>query len=249
MEMHNRLVELAKNDFKDLKCFEAKLFNKEDYKDFLYFGVMLLYEAKKLKEELQRSCGGYDPLKPKQFQFSRFMVIKRNIQLGIGTEYLLKAIFLKTGFAINKIKKNEQVQSPYKIEDSVTEVLDPCETVTFWYLKKHIVKIVDCSEFDANIGKINNDLREKDEKEKKKDEEMNVPSPKAYYYKKPNSEGCLNLVHGIRNNYSHSAFIKSEFNGFFDDAFKFLNFLTKKVFGKDIGELYEEFRPEDDKNA
>jgi len=57
----------------------------------------LVESAKNLKEELQKPRGGYDPSKPKQFQFRRFAFIKRNIRLGIGTEYLLKAIFLKMG--------------------------------------------------------------------------------------------------------------------------------------------------------
>jgi len=240
MEIHNRLIKLAENDFKDLKCFEAKIFKKDDYEDFLYFGVMLIHNAKALKEKLQRSWVGYDSLKSNQ-KLRRFLVVKRNILLGIGAEYLLKAVFLKNGFSINKIKNKGQLQEPYTIKTSIN-LLDPCETVTFWYLKKNIRSVVDLSDFDKQIEEKNKKLNESEKK---------LYKPKnliKLYYKKPDSKGCLNLIYGIRNNYSHNAFIKPEFNGFFEDVFKFLDFLTKTVSKCDIQQLFEEFI-EDDKNV
>ena len=233
-------MDLAENDFEKIKCFDAKIFEKGDYIEFLYSAVMLLHKSKMLKDESQKSS------KQKPIQYEKFLVVKRNILLGIGTEYLLKAIFLKNGFGINRIKPIRQLQEPYKVGESITTELNECETVTFWYLKKHILKIVDCSEFDNNVKQKNKTLRKKDEERKRKDKEANVKSLNSEY-KRPHSEGCLNLIEGIRNNHSHNAFIKLAFNGFFENAFEFLDFLTKSVFSKEIQQLFDEYKPELDK--
>ena len=238
--LHNDLIDLAENDFKDLKFFEAKIFEKGDHADFLYFAVMLLHKTNFLKEEMQKPWGGYNPSKPNQFKFRRYIVLKRNIMLGVGTEYLLKAIFLKNEYGINKIKNKHRLIFPYKLNNTTRNFLDQCETVTFWILKENIEKIIDFSSFD-NTTKKENDKFEQKEKMTKKPSNLT-----RLYYKIPNSKGCLNLIYGIRNNYSHNAFIKSEFNGFINNAFNFLNFLTQLEFGKNIEELYEDYKPEGD---
>jgi len=238
MSEHNDLIELAENDFKDFKCFKAKIFEHSDYKDFLYFGIMLLHEAKNLREELQKPWGGYNPLQPNRFQLRRFTTLNKNLMLGIGSEYLFKTIFLKNGFGINKIKKGVNIDKPYKINESTRDYLNSSETVTFWYLRKFILQIMDTLEFDEKTAQENNENSER-EKELPK-----LKGIKKIYYKKPNSEACLNFIQGIRNNYSHNAFIKSEFNGFFKDALNFLNFLCEKEFGKNIEEMYNTYKPE-----
>lgn len=240
MEEHNRLVKLAENDFQDMKSFEARILEQKDVKDFLSFAILLLHEAKAIEEELRKPWGGYDPSKPNEFLNRRYLVVKRSIFLGIGTEYLLKTIFLGKGFSINRTKRGIRLQEPYKLSGNFSS-LDPKEAVTFEYLKTNLDKVVDCSKFDEEVRKENEKRYEKDEKLKEKNGDQGFL---RYNYKKPDSNGCLNFIQGVRNNYAHNAFIKAEFGGFFFDAFEFLNFLTEKTFRKSINEIYDEIKAE-----
>ena len=202
---------------------------------------MLLNESNEIKTTLRKLAGPYDLGKPKKFQYMRYLVVKRNLFLGISAEYLLKAIFLKLGYSINKAKDNTAL---YRL-DSATIQFDPCETVTFEHLKQHICELVDCSVFDSEVQKENEKRSKENQLEEEKYKQEGISDFCPLYFVKPDSTACLNYIQCIRNNYSHNAIIKTAANEFFDNPFSFLDFLAKNVFEKGILDLFNDFKPED----
>lgn len=237
MNLHNSLVELAENNFEGFKRYESKIFEKEDYQEYLCFSILLLQEAQSI-EKNEANWNAYNARYPNKFLNQKYLIVKRSIYLGIGAENLFKAIYLIKNYGINKYDDKKGAIYPYKLDTIDKTKINPAETIGFEMLKQGLSKVIELQEFDEKIFELN---------EKNKVLEQTTYTPKNIIkkdYKKPNSIGVLNLLQGIRNNYTHNVIIKSEFKGFFRDCFSFLDFITKKVFRKNIGELYEDYKPE-----
>lgn len=78
-----------------------------------------------------------------------YKLMIRNIQkrlfLGIGTELLLKSIFLKNKYCINSSKKNTKISFPTLLKDIKIENLDESNTETLNSLIDNLPKVINVS--------------------------------------------------------------------------------------------------------
>jgi hypothetical protein len=120
----------------EIKNQYAKLFKEEDWQTFRIMADYYFETSAKLKK------------KDIQIQDS-LKLMGRNIQkrlfIGIGTELLLKSVYLKNGYCINKVKKG--VTNPGKpkkfVEISMTDY-DDGDTHTLGSLIDNLKEIIPC---------------------------------------------------------------------------------------------------------
>ena len=127
----------------EIKKQYSKIFNCSDWKTFKLMADYYFETAAKL---LTKDIGIDEP----------FKLMGRNIQkrlfLGIGTELLLKALFLKNNYCINRVKK-KKTPNPKRpivfeaIKD--TEILNPADTFTLSILIDNISEIITSSDQKA----------------------------------------------------------------------------------------------------
>ena len=94
-----------------------------------------------------------------QYGDENLKLLRRNVTkrlfIGIGCELLLKAIYLKNGFCINKAKKGKKLQSPYpyKIADiAKTDFMDD-NTLSLNQLIEKLFNIEDYGQDKSSIEK------------------------------------------------------------------------------------------------
>ena len=86
--------------------------------------------------------------------------VTKRLYIGIGCELLLKAIYLKNGFCINRLKKNKKSQYPdsylYKIADIDEKDFKDDDTLS---LNQLIQKLFDIEDYGEEKGSIEKGLR------------------------------------------------------------------------------------------
>jgi hypothetical protein len=81
--------------------------------------------------------------------------VTKRLYIGIGCELLLKAIYLKNGFCINKLRKNKdlQIPRPYKIADIDENDFKDDDTLSFNQLMENLFDIENYGEEKSSIEK------------------------------------------------------------------------------------------------
>ena len=222
MIMHNELIKFLDNiNIETVRKFKAVIFKKKHQEDFLYFGVYLLKEAKELYDSKVEPY-----VDEKQWIKNRYKYLKINVLLGLGSEYFLKSIFLKKGYAVNRLLNSQNIQKPYKIYGN-TKNLNPEESTNFAYIRNNFCSIVNLKKFDKEIERLNKEIELRNKTQK-------LANIKKIEYRKMNSKEVLIYLWGLRNNALHNAYIKPEFKGIFRDIWNFLDFVSNKVYKKGI---------------
>jgi hypothetical protein len=105
-----------------IKAGYAKLFSASDWSLFKQFADSYLREAAYLKK---KDMGVAEKLKLLARNSRKRMLI------GIGTELLLKAAYLKNGYAINKLAAKSTLVFPFTLKAAATAKVKLTETETF----------------------------------------------------------------------------------------------------------------------
>ena len=132
----------------EIKNQYSKIFDKSDWMTFKLMADFYFDNSAKI---LTKDISIDEP----------FKLMGRNIQkrlfIGIGTELLLKSLFLKNDYCINKIKRNKTPNSnkPTKFS-AITDLnlLNPADTYTLNSLIENISKIITAnnhSEFERGL--------------------------------------------------------------------------------------------------
>ncbi len=122
---------------REIKDQYAKFFRTEDWLIFKKTAEYYLENASKiLRDDIQFSI---EPLK----------LLRRNVQkrlyIGIACELLLKALFLKNRYCINRVKNKRDPNGnfPYRINDINIDDFKDDDTLTFNKLMEKLYNIVD----------------------------------------------------------------------------------------------------------
>lgn len=120
----------------EIKKQFSKVFLLSDWRSFK---LMADYYFETSAKILKKDIGIADPYK----------LMGRNIQkrlfIGIGTELLLKSLFLKNNYCINRVKKNKSpdLKVPIIYTDILDkEILNPADTFTLNTLIENISKVI-----------------------------------------------------------------------------------------------------------
>lgn len=201
--------------------FVKQVFTKEDADDFLKTGAYLIKEAEKLSN-----------IHIPWNESRRFEILANprleNAFVSLGAEYLLKGVFLKNGYAINKplIRLGNH---PVKVWGNKRK-LNLSEVQELGYIITHLPKIIDFGEFDRKQEK-----EEKKAKKQMKGERPNGITRMTIPY--PTSKQLLEYILFKRNYSLHRPFIISEFRGITKQLFNFLDYIAKNGTGKKIETL------------
>jgi len=200
--------------------FVSKIFTSKDAEDFIRTGAYLIKEAEKRSniiipwDEHRR----YEILANPRLE---------NAFVALGTEYLLKGIFLIKGYAINESKPlATSISHPIVLKGNKNKLLAN-EVQDLSYVVDHIAKIVDFADFDKT---------QKDDEVKEKAElkgqrlkgitRMTIPFPTA--------KQILTYLHFKRNYALHRPFIIPEFRGITRHIFKLLDNIAQKGSGRTL---------------
>lgn len=223
---HNQINKLWFNnpsyiDFKK-HGFSKQIFTSKDADDFLKTGAYLIKEAEKLSNT-------HIPWDERR----RFEILANprleNAFISIGSEYLLKGVFLKNGFAINNPLPGHRLTHPIKISGNKLKLVNN-EVQDLSYITNHIGKIIDFLEF--NESQKNDEKKAKDEMKGKRLQgitRMTIPYLTA--------KQMLDYIHFKRNYSLHRPFIIPEFGGLTRQIFNFLDYVAQKGSGKGLSEL------------
>jgi hypothetical protein len=122
----------------------AKVFESCDWQLFKEVADINLAEAARLKMSSLKNV----PL-------NRRLLIRntrKRLLIGIGIELLLKAIYLKSGYGINKpLKAVTGPTPPFKLADADQGLLNPNDTLTLSKLIENLTKVVQLSKRDLVI--------------------------------------------------------------------------------------------------
>lgn len=120
----------------EIKNQYSKIFDKSDWMTFKLMADFYFENSAKI---LKKDISIEEP----------FKLMGRNIQkrlfIGIGTELLLKSLFLKNGYCINKVKKNKTPNPNKPIEfNKISDltILNPSDTYSLNSLIDNISNIV-----------------------------------------------------------------------------------------------------------
>ena len=120
----------------EIKTQFSKIFPPSDWR---YFKLMADYYFETAAYILKKDIGIADTYK----------LMRRNIQkrlfIGIGTELLLKALFLKNNYCINRVKRNKTpnlIAPTIHTEIHDKEILNPANTFTLDILIGNLSKII-----------------------------------------------------------------------------------------------------------
>lgn len=225
--LHNQINKLWFNpsytNFKK-SLLVKQIFSASEAEDFIRTGAYLIKEAEKLSDT-------HEP-----WQHNRRLEILKNPRLenafvSLGAEYLMKGIFIKNGYAVNKLKSPAPsgLNHPIQTKGNKSK-LDPCEVVEFGYIVNHLPKIISFSDFD----KTQSDEEVKAKKEAKGDRLDGITRMTIPY---PNSKNMLDYLLFKRNYALHRPFIVPEFRGITRHVFNFLEYVAVQATGKKIEEL------------
>lgn len=224
--LHNQINRLwsnpTYNSFKK-SHFVKHIFTKNDAKDFLKTGAYLIQEGEKLSnllipwDERRR----YEILKNPRLE---------NSFMSLGTEYLMKGVFLHNDYAVNKPKAGMSgLTHPIVISRNKGK-LNPADVQEMGYIINQLVNLVDFTDFD-NKQK-NDELKARTEmsgRRLKGITKMIVPYPTARQF--------LEYLLFKRNYSLHRPFIISEFRGITTQLYKFLNYIAVKGAHESIDQL------------
>ncbi|MBW1693930.1 MAG: hypothetical protein JRJ41_07205 [Deltaproteobacteria bacterium] len=81
--------------------------------------------------------------------------VTKRLYIGIGCEHLLKAIYLKNGFCINRLRKGKKLQNPYpyKIDDIDKNDFKDDDTLSLNQLIENLFKIEEYGKEKGSIEK------------------------------------------------------------------------------------------------
>jgi len=116
-----------------IKSQFSKVFKTSDYVPFKQTADYYLKVAATIKRE---NIEAPDVLK------LWFRNVQKRLFIGIATEMLLKAIFLKNDFNINKSKKKKRINFPEKIKNLNESDLTPTDTYTLGQLIGELKKVI-----------------------------------------------------------------------------------------------------------
>lgn len=223
---HNQINRLWSNPTYDKfkkHGFVKHIFTSEDTEDFIRTGAHLINEAKKHSnivipwDERRR----YEILANPRLE---------NAFLAIGSEYLLKGIFLNKGYAVNEPKLlTKQIKHPIILKGNLNK-LKANEVQDLSYIVDHITKLVDFNEFDKSQKDA--EMKAKAEMKGKRLQgiiRMTIPFPTA--------RQMLDYLHFKRNYAVHRPFIIPEFRGITQHLFKLLDHIARQGAGRSINEL------------
>lgn len=224
--IHNQINKLWFNpSYKKFKAssFVKQVFTQRESEDFIRTGAYLITEAHRFSE-----------ISIPWREDKRLEILKNprleNALFSLGSEYLLKGIFLHKGYAINKPLKGVTIKnSPILIKGNKSK-LNPSEVFELYYIKNNVRKIVDFQDFDDKQNK-----KELEEKEKMKGQKLAGITRMTIPY--PTSDILLDYILFKRNYSLHRPFIMPEFKGLTDQLYDFLNYIAQKTTGKSINKL------------
>lgn len=114
-----------------IKNHFSRVFQSSDWGLFKEVSDINLAEAAMLKKKSFKSVP----------QSQRLLIrnTRKRLLIGIGTELLLKAVYLKSGYSINKpLPAVRGIKPPFKLDEVEQAQLDPNETYTFAQLTDHL---------------------------------------------------------------------------------------------------------------
>jgi len=121
----------------EIKDQYAKFFEKSDWNTFKTAAEYYLENAARvLTNDIK-------------YETKAFKLLRRNVQkrlyIGIACELLLKSLYLKNGYCINKPKRDRKIseQYPYRLSQINKDDFDITDTFTFNNLMQGIYKILD----------------------------------------------------------------------------------------------------------
>lgn len=208
------------NNFKT-KYFNKKVFTKDDADLFNKIGAYLIQEAK-----------GFSKTHTAWNEKYKYRILKNpileNIDFTLGSEYLMKGVFLCNGYAINlPLKKG--LTHPIELRNNLGK-LSKVEVQTIDYIVTHIGKIIDFSEFDTKQK--TNELMDK-----KRNSGEKIPGITKLGIPHPNSKQILDYIQYKRNFSLHRPFIATEFSGLTKQLFDFMDYIAIKGTGENIETL------------
>lgn len=223
---HNQINKLWYNPTYDKfkkHGFVKNIFTSKDAEDFIRTGAYLIKEAEKRSniiipwDENRR----YEILANPRLE---------NAFMALGTEYLLKGVFLIKGYAINEPKPlAKSIRHPIILKSNKNKLLAN-EVHDLTYVVDHIAKLIDFAEFDKS---------QKDDETKAKAElkgqrlkgitRMTIPFP--------NAKQLLIYLHFKRNYALHRPFIIPEFRGITRHIFKLLDYIAQNGTGRTLEAL------------
>lgn len=208
-------------DFKQ-HGFSRQIFTINEAEDFLRLGAYLIKEA----ENHSNTHIPWDESRRHEILAHARL---ENAFVSLGSEYLLKGIFLYKGLAINKPLPAHKLTHPIKIWGNKTKLVDN-EVQDLSYVVDHISKLIDFSEFDKSQKEA--ELKAKNEVKGERLQgitRMTIPYPTA--------KQMLDYIHFKRNYSLHRPFIIPEFSGITRQTFNFLDFIAQKGVGRKLEEL------------
>lgn len=117
-----------------VKTQYAKVFGFADWQLFKQAAEAQLREAAYLKKSDMR----FEPSQKLRARNSR-----KRLLIGVGVELLLKAIYLKNGFCINKLRKSSaRIRFPFTPQQATAIPLDEADTYTLSTLIDYVAKTV-----------------------------------------------------------------------------------------------------------
>lgn len=203
--------------------FVKQIFVERDAEDFTATGAYLIKMAKKISR------------KHIPWDEDRRLEILANPRLenalfSLGSEYLIKGVFLYNGYAVNKQKHGSAIQThPIPLRNNKNK-LEKSEVSSLLYFKTHIAKIVNFSKFDQKQDR-------KELSEKKKDKGQGLSGITRMTIPYPKSNALLDYILFKRNYSLHRPFIMSEFVGLTNQLYDFLNYIATNGCGKSISKL------------
>jgi hypothetical protein len=202
--------------------FVRHIFSKNDANDFLKTGAYLIQEA----DKLSKVSIGWDESRRNEILNSPRL---ENAFISLGTEYLLKGVYLHNGYAINVPLPGTKETDPILINRN-RKLFNPSKVQYFRYIKLHIAKIIDFTEFD------------KTQTEQAKGEKFLLREFKLSHVPKittpyPTAIQLLDYVYFKRNYALHRPFIIPEFIGITKQQFLLLDYIANKGTGNTIKNL------------
>ncbi|PHS60287.1 MAG: hypothetical protein COB12_13460 [Flavobacterium sp.] len=128
----------------EIKKQYSKIFSA-DFKDWIPFKQMADYYLKTSAHLLTNDIDSPEPLK------LWLRNVQKRLSIGIATELLLKAIYLKNGYNINKPINGIQLDFPINIQGLDTHKLNPSETYGLNMLIQHLSKIIELEQNSESI--------------------------------------------------------------------------------------------------
>jgi hypothetical protein len=121
----------------EIKSQYAKFFKKDDWHIFKAAADHYLENAARVST------------KDIKYEAKPHKLLRRNVQkrlyIGLACELLLKSLYLKNGYCINKLERNRKIseQYPYRLSQISKDDFNITDTFTFNKLMESVYKIID----------------------------------------------------------------------------------------------------------